>query len=231
MEKYYPKIKFLVNKNFELKWLHSIRNVSRAVNSDLQFLFQKQFDKNRSDIFREYVNWFYTTNQKTISADIAAIKRRWQQKENNFFKQVDRIFNNHPWPKGNYRAYASIWRSFPRYIKEKKFTFPCKVSERYTIDFPMKVIAHELLHFITYDYLEKRYRITQDKTPYRDNLVWQFTESLNVLIENEKYWHAIIGDKEAGVPYKECEVLYKKMKKIWSRNKNIDNLIKKVFPI
>jgi len=117
---------------------------------------------------------------------------------------------------------------FPRYIDKKVFTFP-GLLDRYTDkDFPLRVVAHEMLHFITYDYLQNKYKLKPSEWSSKNNTFWQFTENLNVLIENEKSWHKINGGAKSN-PYPNCVKLYQKMKRVWDKNKDIDNLIEKIL--
>ena len=121
---------------------------------------------------------------------------------------------------------ASIWYRFPRDIKHQRFAVPANPNFKYHS--APHVIAHEMLHFITYDYLEKKYGLKPSEHTDPDNTFWQFTENLNVLIENDPIW-AEFADGKISKPYPDCQELYEKMKAIWDQNKDIDNLVRQIF--
>ncbi|MDA3840758.1 MAG: hypothetical protein PF572_06780 [Patescibacteria group bacterium] len=111
-------------------------------------------------------------------------------------------------------------------IEEKEFSFPINKPGSSNI-----VIAHEMLHFITYDYLEKKYKLEPKECHDNDRLFWEFTEAFNLLLENEKYWREIAKYKgtEEFKPYMGFDKTYDKMKIIWKKNKDFDNLVREMF--
>ena len=47
---------------------------------------------------------------------------------------------------------------------------------------------------------------------------------------DEEMWQEFMGDHKANIK-PECRELYNEMKKIWDKNKDIDNLVKQIFNI
>ena len=86
--------------------------------------------------------------------NMSIYQKDWLMVEKNFHCLVDELFCGHKWPKGKYIAYTTIWGMFPKFLEDKTFQIPFKhKNKRYVI----VVIAHELLHFIFYDYFYKKY--------------------------------------------------------------------------
>lgn len=228
--KYYPKIKFCIDLEQEKKFfLGRKRNLQRFLPPGIGFVVRDEFIKNKDKILNAYLDEYYREQKDYLTDSVKNTQAKWQKVEKEFFKKVDRLFNNWPWPRGNYRAYVSIGRSFPRNINEKIFAFPMRTWKPGREDNDMRVIAHEMLHFIEYDYLSKKFGLKPSEFYSPDNTFWQFTENLNVLIENSEFWKKFsLGFQSK--PYADCKKLYAKMKKSW-RNQNIDNLTKKIFQI
>lgn len=230
-KKYYPKIKFALNlKEEKAHFLERDRSLRRFLPVGMGFVCRKEFVKNKNKILSAYLDEYYREMNGYLTEGINTTRIKWQKVENIFFKEVDRLFHNWPWPRGNYRGYVSIARSYPRYINKKIFAFPMasKVPEFSYRD--LKVIAHEMLHFMEYDYLQKKFKLKPSESFSKDNTFWQFTENLNVLLESTDTWTAFTNGY-LSKPYPDCKKLYVKMKKIWDKNKDIDNLVEKIFKL
>ena len=116
---------------------------------------------------------------------------------------------------------------FPRNIQDKTFYFP------YSKDLhdPLGTIAHEMLHFIFFDYIKKKYGIKQDdefkgKDP---KFVWQVLETFNTVIENWKPYKKIFNAWKNCKPYPGCEKMFAKMIKQWNLKQDIDEFLDKWF--
>jgi hypothetical protein len=236
MEKY-PKIHFRVEGkqdlfnavNFILKGDENNQLVERFLHPYLRFILQSGFSRQlRKKILIAYTNHFYKIRRSEINEGFKLAVKNWRKVESKYFKLVDGLFNNRAWSKGNYRAFASIWLVYPRYIKYKVFYFPFT----HRIDsYANKVIAHEMLHFIFFDYIEEKYGLSQDsrlKGRPKD-YVWQFSEVFNTVIENWEPYKKITGIEAK--PYDGLETLYRKVKKQWQKTQKIDLLLDKFLKI
>lgn len=224
----YPKLVFRIDLAIEKNFFGIFPNGHNQIIPELKFLYKKEFRQSRKKFLGSYLDNFFDLNKKAIEGNLKETEYEWKKHEKYFYRQVDEIFNNYPWPKGHYRAYPSLWGMFPRFIKTKEFTFPA-FPEKFNKNFSMTVIAHEMLHFIMYDYLSKRFDLKEGERYDINKSFWCFTENFNVLIENEKIWKPFYSRKS--LPYKDCEKYYLLMKKIWDRNKDLDNLIRKFFKL
>jgi hypothetical protein len=85
------------------------------------------------------------------------------------------------------------------------------------------VIAHELLHFILYEYISTCHGFFEEKISSQQ--VWDFSEVLNVLIQNQKAWRDEF--QITAKPYPSHLALYEKMEYEWRIKDNIDYMIGK----
>ncbi|MFA7662442.1 MAG: hypothetical protein WCX88_00815 [Patescibacteria group bacterium] len=230
-QKYYPKVKFKIDLEAEKKFiLNRQRNLQKFLPAGMAFVLRDEFIKNKDQILSAYLETYYFDQKKQLHQSVLNTTKKWEQVSQDFFKKVDKLFSGWAWPKGNYRGYVSIARSHPRFIKEKMFSFPMINYRPGREDIDLRITAHEMLHFIEYDYFEKKFGLIPSECNSVDNFFWQFTENLNVLIENSDFWsHFSLG--LTSEPYPDCKKLYNKMKKIWDKDQSIDNLVMKIFQV
>ena len=190
---------------------------------DFKYILNKNFsEKERNKIIREYTKHIYKIKKDEIGKGFEKAKKDWQKVEKEYFQLVDKVFKNHPWPKGNYRGIVSIWHMYPRYIKHKIFFFPYKHK---IPKYSNKVIAHEMLHFIFFDYIKREYNLEEfSEIKNRPNdYVWQVSEVFNDVMENWKPYYGLFKDKPCSYP--DTEQMFKKMKKQWQKKQDIDWLL------
>ncbi len=229
----YPRVKFIFDKKQDmaaLEWgddyiKHCFPNIMRFVNG-------KNFSKKeRKKLAKNYGEHQYKKEFDMMRSDLKITERKWRKHEKTFFRLVDKIFKNYSWPKGNYRGYISVWHRFPRFISRKIFAFPRQYNNPKFVNVDLRVITHEMLHFITYDYLQKKYHLKPSERYSKDNFFWRFTENLNVLIENSKMWRPFSGGGISKPYDKGAAKLLIPMEKIWRKNHDLDNLIVKTFKL
>lgn len=223
-EKYKPDISFSIDKDVDLDIFMDFLSEGRAIHPDLKHLEDMDDIEKCHSIAKKFFDKYYKDYKEDIEKGLKRAEEDWRKVEIGFYEKVDELFDAYPWPEGEYSSTASILKTYPRFIDKKFFTFPADRP-----DVSNLIIAHEMLHFITYDYLEKKYALKPSERYDKDNTFWQFTENLNVLLENDPGWQSVFGNREGrkSAPYSECEEMFKNMKKIWDDNKNLDNLIQK----
>jgi len=110
-------------------------------------------------------------------------KKRWEKIAPDYFLLVDALFGNRTWPRGTYIAFGTIWGMYPRFLENKTFQIPFwHRTPRYI----SVVIAHEMLHFMFYDYFYKRY--PNYNRPQYNFFVWHISEIFNTIIQNSPIW-------------------------------------------
>jgi hypothetical protein len=231
----YPKLKLSINQKadinnairFILKKTASRQFMERFLPQELIFILNKNFtNKERHKILVSFTKHFYQLEEKNIADGFHTAVKKWRAVENKYYKLVDQVFKNHPWPKGNYRGYVSIYLMFPRYIDEKIFFLPYQNTERTNSN---NVIAHEMLHFIFFDYIDKKLGIKQHTTinGNPENFVWQVSEVFNNVIEGSKPFNKLFHRKPK--PYPGTEKIYAKMKNQWAKKQDVDWLLEQWF--
>ncbi len=191
---------------------------------NFQYITSKKFSlSERNKVIAEYTKHIHKINKQAILAGVDETRKRWMKIENSFYDLANNIFKGHPWPKGKYIGYASIYLMFPRNISEKTFYFPYSQDEWN----PPGVIAHELLHFIFFDYIKKKYGVTENDEFKGKNpkYVWQVSETFNTVIENWKPYRDIFATKENYKPYPGCEKMFATMTKQWARKQDIESFL------
>lgn len=159
----------------------------------------------------------YTHDKSQIADNLNSIKRKWRKTENIFYKLTYKIYKDFDIKERDFIAHPSMWAINIRDLRKKRLSFPYNGS----VNEAVFVIAHELLHIIFFDYLQDRYF---DKMKHSDdNKIWALSEVVNVLIQSQKEWVRIFKLKPR--PYKEHAKLYKRLKTIWNKSHDIDEVI------
>lgn len=222
-----PKLKLAIDIKADTqnaKWfVHHGEFVDWFLPLNFQYITSKKFSlSERNKIISEYTKHIHKMNETDILKGVKETKQRWSKVEGKFYKLVDKIFQGHGWPKGKYIGYASVYLMFPRNIKEKTFYFPYS-SNKWS---PVSTIAHEMLHFIFFDYIKSKYGINEDDEFRGKNpkYVWQVSETFNTVIENWQPYKNIVGSKDAK-PYPGCEKMFKAMTKQWSDSQDIESFL------
>ena len=228
--KQYPKLKFLISQSQELKTFSNFLKESQMQNNDrerdwaffrphpsLKILKRTILSsRQRKVIIQNYISSFYGKNVNEIRKDTVFIKYGWGKLEKSFYQSVDKIFRHYPWPKGKYIVYPTIWGMYSRNIREKTFQFPYK---HYQKNYPFVVIAHEMLHFIFYNYFFKHYpRYRKGKY---DLFVWHISEIFNVIIQNSPPWLKIFNTHVQTYP-EHRKIIEQLQQRYYFNNKDIE---------
>lgn len=176
-------------------------------------------------IMRLYALHAFEYKSREISGNVKKTRQEWKKVESRYFKLVGKIFKNHPWPKGKYTGFASIFMMYPRSIRDKMFFFPGIIYSKGTP--PAKVvIGHEMLHFMFFDYINKKYGLkTNSKIKGKEkDYLWKISEVFNSVIESWRPYYRIFKFKTP--PYTGKNI-YRKMRRQWVQNPNVDKLLDK----
>jgi len=178
------------------------------------------------NVITRYTNDKFEDEEKNIKNNTESLRKRWNEINPEYFVLTDNIFNVHPWQNGPYVGYASIFGMYPRHIKEKTFHYPAFSDTNTAI----KVVGHEMLHFIFFDYLWNKYNIGEDTVlpGKEDEYVWCVSEVFNLVIESWQPYQKIFNTE--AIPYDDRhKKMLPEMMKYWQENKNIDYLLEKYF--
>jgi len=227
----YPKIKFLINKEKDLEVFNSFNNETEYNPETLNWAFLNKYPEllkykkntcleiNEIELIN-FINSIYEKNKETINTNILKYEKNWELIEEAFYNLVNNIFNSCSWPNGKYIAYLTIWGMYPRFLDDKTFCIPyLHKNEKYV----NVVIAHEMLHFVFYDYFYKKYP-EYNNSEY-NFFVWNISEIFNSLIQNSNEWIKVF--KEQSMTYLQHDIIINKIRDL--KINNIDLLIEKII--
>jgi len=177
----------------------------------------KQREK-RKKLISDYIDNFYQIHRLQLQNIVQKFNRKWRKKENEFFNLVAEIFKNYPWPKGKYIGYLSIFNCNPRNLKDKTFRIYYKHPAGVVY-----VTAHELLHFIFYDYFEKKFK--KDRKKISEEKLWKVSEVFNSVLFSFRPLSKFAPNKVEKFDYPALKEEIKKAKRIWKSSKDVDKLI------
>jgi len=223
-----PKVQLIVDVKKDIEnaqwFVQDGEFVEWFLPKDFQYILSKKFSTpEKNKIITEYTKYVHTEKEKDIQKGVEQVQEQWSKVENAYYEIVDTIFKGHVWPQGKYIGYASVYLMFPRNIKEKTFYFP--YTQR-PID-PVSTIAHEMLHFIFFDYIQKKYGINELDLLKGKNkkYVWQVSETFNTMIENWSPYKNIFSYSKKVRPYPGCEDMFSHMSKQWKNNQDIESFL------
>lgn len=134
-------------------------------------------DTERRVVIADFTKKYYADHKTDLEQKIKEIEKEWNTVANSYFSGVDQVFNNPTWPDGEYVCYLSIFNCNPRFLETKSFQVYQGLSDRTNY-----IIAHEMLHFTFFDYLDKfeqDFKNTQD-----EHTIWLLSEWFNDLMLN-----------------------------------------------
>ena len=211
----YPRIKFKVNKNLDKKMIMEFLGLNVAGVNFAAGIFETH-PKIKKAIF-QYIDSFYKINTPLLNKVAIEFGERWRSKEKSFFSIVNSIFENHHWPKGKYIGYLSIFDCNPRFLKNKTFQIFYKHKRGH-----IYIIAHELLHFIFYDYIDKK---RKDLKKLSENELWKFSEIANDVLLGLPQLKMALGIQKQTRGYPALQKSISKIKNGIKTVPNIDYLI------
>ncbi len=92
---------------------------------DIKYILGKKYSaKDKARVIKQYAKTYYASKDKSLRSSFKNTKADWRGVGSKYFKLVDKLFKTHPWPKGNYRGFGTIFWMYPRFIDEKVFYFP-----------------------------------------------------------------------------------------------------------
>lgn len=203
----FPKLKFKID-------------YKKDVSSFFAFLKDAEFDEGRSldwavlkiyPHFKKYkfgpslkiskkeiesfVKDFYDKNRAEMENNLKIYEKNWNEKEKDFYLLAQDLFGPIKCPKGKYIAYPTMWGMYPRFLEDKTFQLPYKCKNKKSIN---ATIAHEMLHFIFYDYFYKKHpEYSKDEFNF---FLWNISEIFNSVIQNPPKWIKVFKAKNMDYP-------------------------------
>lgn len=218
-----PKIKFRVNPRKDILTFFDFlrdakydegRNFEWAVSKPYPF-FKKYNEKINKNVVNDFVVKYYSENQDEIKKNISIYEKDWRKIKNDFFVLVNDLFKEVKWPKGKYIAYTTMWSMYPRFLEDMTFQIPMRSRKKKVVSF---IIAHEMLHFIFYEYYLNKYK--KYRSHKYDFFNWHVSEIFNVIVMNRPDWQKLLNNIDDGYP--EHRAIIKKLSK---KSYSLDDLV------
>lgn len=214
----YPKVKFRLNKELDKRM--AIEFLGHNYHGGINFA-QGIFGPHpgiKIPIFC-YIDNFYKQNRGFLLKVASRFQKVWSKKANSFFNATNTVFHSHPWPKGRYIGYISIFNCGPRFLDNKTFQIFYKNSNQ-------KIVfstTHEILHFLFYDYIDKKRKDIKNKL--NENQIWKLSEIVNEILLRPEYLGKELGFTEKFAGYPEFVIIADKIKSKFKKNDVINKLI------
>ncbi|MFA6446870.1 MAG: hypothetical protein WCW31_01275 [Patescibacteria group bacterium] len=203
----HPILNFKIDPSKDLEVLHGFlrdakyaggRNLDWAVfnkHPAMKDLIGEKFEIKSEASVEKYILDYFEKNKVEIKTNINNYAKEWSKKDKDYFDLVTSIFSDRPWPKGQYLAYATIWGMFPRSLEDKTFQIPAIYDNKLYVNV---IIAHEMLHFMFYDYFYQKYPDYNNKDA--NFLVWNVSEIFNSVVQNSEPWLRVFNLKTMTYP-------------------------------
>ena len=180
---------------------------------------------NKKKYLNNYIDEYYLTHAKEIKLLSNKIKEYLEEQEK-YFIAVDKIFKGYPWPKNKIIGYFSIFDFCPRFLKDAKFqTF---IYDNRNVQ--LFVTYHECLHFIFYDFAQKKFPETLGKMNTEEGKFWALAEVFNIVIQTTDDFINLHGKIE-NIGYPDHKELIKQGSLLWNKNPNVSDWIVEMMQI
>jgi hypothetical protein len=120
-----------------------------------------------------YIDRYYEEQRMGLVHSQLRMNRNWRSVSTRFSRAIRQLFQSHPWPKGNYVCYLSIFDCNPRFLGTATF------QVFYKKDNPIDTIAHELMHFMFYHYVKSQFFKQYSRIP--GEKLWELSEIFNAV--------------------------------------------------
>lgn len=175
---------------------------------------------NKRKFLNNYIDQLYQDHPKEFEKRIGKIEKLYKTKEDLYFQTVAKIFKNHPWPKGRYIAYLSIFAFGPRFLADKTLQVFMYDNDQMILF----TIFHEMLHFIFYDYALQKYPAKFKNLDTNQGMFWDLAEIFNAIIQDTSELIEIHG-KINNLGYPDHKKYISVLKRLWQKEQNIDHWI------
>jgi len=178
----------------------------------------------RKKFIRIYFDNYYRTHKTVMLRKIESVRKVWHEQEQKYIIITEDFFSGFRFPKGKYIAYASIINCNPRFLESKTFQFFYKKPLAEII----YTIAHELLHFIFFDFIEKKFK--KEIKPLSEDQLWNLSEIFNVIVlKSPRYLHIV--NQKFVIPYPDHRHYIHQFEKAYKNSQNAEEFIRQGISI
>lgn len=189
-------------------------------------LIEIELHKNPKKFLREYITNFYNTHNDEIQTLSSDTIKYLCQEQDNFFSKVDKIFKGYPWPRKKFIGDFSIFDFGPRFLDDGEF----QVFIYDKRNLQLFTIFHEMLHFIFYDFAQKKFPKTLGKMDTEQGKFWDIAEVFNIVIQKTDDFIDLHG-KIKNIGYPDHKKLLLQGSHLWKKNPDIYNWTSKMIKL
>ena len=174
----------------------------------------------------EYISDFYSSNNEEIQIFRKNTIKYLRQEQDKFFLKVDKIFKGHHWPKRKFIGYFSVFDFCPRFLDSGEFQI--FIYDKRNLQ--LFTIFHEMLHFIFYDFGQKRFPETLGKMDTEEGKFWVLAEVFNSVVQDTNDFIDLHG-KIKNIGYPDHKKLISLGRSLWKKNPDINNWISEMLKL
>lgn len=173
----------------------------------------------REKAIRVYLDSYYRIHGTAMLRKIERVQNVWRKQEQKYVAITEDFFGGFRFPRGKYIAYASIINCNPRFLESKTFQFFYKKP---TAD-AIYTITHELLHFIFFDFVEKK--LKKETKHLSEDQLWDLSEIFNVVVLKSPRYRRIINQRFV-IPYPDHRHYIRQFEKAYRNSQNTEEFIR-----
>lgn len=216
----YPQVKFRIDKDLD-KWkmnefLHQIKSGDYFKKG----IYDMHPDLEKTEDIDGYIDCVYKDNIDEFTKKQKQITKHWSKFNEPFVEFNNKIYKEILWPKGEYVGYLSISQPYPRFLNTATFQV-----DAFHIKKSVVITAHEMGHFIFFEYVRNRYtpkikKLDEGKLNralYNKLKIplWELSEvHVVMLMQTPEFQNIIINQSR---PYPNHEEYYNDCKKYWKK--------------
>jgi len=175
------------------------------------------------EFISNYFDDFYAKNKVILLARKDYFQTNWQNVETEFLNLANKLFDGHFFPKGKYIGYISSFCCNPRFLNDKTF-------QVYYLNEDKGTVAHEMLHFIFYDYVQTKMPELVLNLDTNTGLFWDVAEIFNsVILSSDLKFVDLLGKNDWCYP--DHRLILPRAKEFYFQNLPINIFIKKLFEL
>jgi len=228
------KLRFYLNKKLDKRMVEEFLNVHGGgidfgegivrMHSQLKSAKSLKDVAQRKKAIRVYFDNYYRIHRIAILRKIESVRKVWCKQEKEYIAITEDFFGGFRFPKGKYIAYASIIDCNPRFLESKTFQFFYKkplTDVTYTI-------AHELLHFIFFDFIKKKFK--KETKHLSEDQLWNLSEIFNVVVLKSSQYRYIVNQKFV-IPYPDHWHYIRQFERVYKNSPNAEEFIRRGISI
>lgn len=228
------KLRFYLNKKLDKRMAEEFLNVHGGgvdfgegivrVHPQLKSIKSLKDVAQRRKTIHVYFDNYYRIHRTAMSRKIESVRKVWCKQEKEYISVTEDFFGGFRFPKGKYVAYTSIIDCNPRFLESKTFQFFYKKSladVTYTI-------AHELLHFIFFDFIKKKFK--KEIKHLSEDQLWDLSEIFNVVVLKSSRYRRIVNQKFV-IPYPDHLRYIHQFEKTYKNSQNAEEFIRRGLSI